>query len=198
MLCLRHAVRNVGISSHSLFASITDDTRPLPSPAFADDPWVCGPVHADYGMNIKLGIGAFINFNSTFVDTCPISIGARTLVGPNCSFYSGTHPLDPALRMGTTGPELGKPIDIGEDCWFGGNVIVLPGITIGRGCSIGAGSVVTKVSPDLLRDRSYVDSLFRISLPFTSPLEILLGFYGKLRQLWTLIKLPLQSLRMRL
>lgn len=141
--------------SYFVLASITNDSRPLPPPAstpaeddeiLADEPWVIAPIHADYGINIKLGIGAFINFNATFVDTCPITIGARTLVGPNCSFFSGTHPVDPAVRMGTTGPELGNPIEIGEDCWFGGNVIVLPGITIGRGCSIGAGSVVTKVS----------------------------------------------------
>jgi acetyltransferase-like isoleucine patch superfamily enzyme len=95
----------------------------------------------------RLGKGVFINFNSTFIDTCPISIGARTLVGPHCSFYSGTHPLDPFLRNGIKGPELGKPITIGEDCWFGGNVIVLPGVTIGRGVTIGAGSVVTKDVP---------------------------------------------------
>jgi acetyltransferase-like isoleucine patch superfamily enzyme len=95
----------------------------------------------------RLGKGVFLNFDSTFVDTCPITIGARTLVGPHCSFYSGTHPLDPFLRNGIKGPELGKPITIGEDCWFGGNVIVLPGVTIGRGVTIGAGSVVTKDVP---------------------------------------------------
>lgn len=113
-------------------------------------PWICGPLHADYGFNIVLGEGVFLNFNSTFVDTCPIRIGARTLVGPSCSFYSGTHPLDPEVRNGTEGPELGKDINIGEDCWLGGNVIVLPGVTIGRGCTIGAGSVVTKVFMDPL------------------------------------------------
>ncbi len=85
-----------------------------------------------------------INYNCTFIDTCPITIGARTLVGPNCSFYSGTHPLDPFLRNGTKGPELGAPITIGEDFWFGGNVIVCPGATIGKGVTVGAGSVVTK------------------------------------------------------
>lgn len=109
-----------------LQGSITGDSRSLPEPAssqaaddelFKEDPWVVAPIHADYGFNVKLGIGAFVNFNATFVDTCPISIGARTLVGPNCSFYSGTHPLDPALRMGTEGPELGKPIVIEDDCW---------------------------------------------------------------------------------
>jgi serine acetyltransferase len=55
--------------------------------------------------------------------------------------------LDPVVRNGTSGPELGKPIDIGEDVWIGGNVIVLPGVTIGRGAIVGAGSVVTKDVP---------------------------------------------------
>jgi acetyltransferase-like isoleucine patch superfamily enzyme len=52
------------------------------------------------------------------------------------------------VRNGTSGPESGKPIKIGEDCWFGGNCIVLPGVTIGRGVTVGAGSVVTKDVPD--------------------------------------------------
>lgn len=69
------------------------------------------------------------------------------MIGPNCSFYSGTHPTDPVVRNGTKGPETGKPITIGEDCWFGGNCIVLPGVTIGRGSTVGAGSVVTKNVP---------------------------------------------------
>ena len=137
--------------------SITGDTRPLPPPAitqaqddelFAEDPWVSGPgLQADYGFNIRLGPGGFLNYKATFIDTCPINIGARTLIGPGCSFYSGTHPLDPALRNGLAGPEFGKDINIGEDCWLGGNVIVLPGVTIGRGSTIGAGSVVTKDIP---------------------------------------------------
>lgn len=94
---------------------------------------------------MKLGAGVFINFNCVIIDTCLVTIGARTLMGPNVSLYSGTHPLDPALRNGTRGPEAGKEIHIGEDCWFGGDVVVLPGVTIGKGVTIGAGSVVTKV-----------------------------------------------------
>jgi acetyltransferase-like isoleucine patch superfamily enzyme len=77
-----------------------------------------------------------------------ITLGSRTLVGPYASFYSGTHPLDPAVRNGTQGPELGKEIHIGEDCWIGGNVCILPGVTIGRGSTVGAGSVVTKNVPE--------------------------------------------------
>lgn len=111
------------------------------------EPWVEAPVKVDYGFNVKLGEGVFINFNCVFIDTCPIIVGARTLFGPSVHIYSGTHPLDPALRNGTQGPETGRSVVIGEDCWLAGNVTVLPGITIGRGCTIGAGSVVTKVSP---------------------------------------------------
>lgn len=68
------------------------------------------------------------------------------MLGPNVSLFSGTHPLDPLVRNGTQGPELGKEITIGEDCWIGGNVSILPGVKLGRGVVVGAGSVVTKVS----------------------------------------------------
>lgn len=96
---------------------------------------------------LRIGSGVYINFNCVLLDTCLITIGARTLIGPSCSFYSATHPLDPFLRNGIQGPELGSPITIGEDCWFGGGVTVLPGVTIGRGVTVGAGSVVIKDVP---------------------------------------------------
>jgi acetyltransferase-like isoleucine patch superfamily enzyme len=83
----------------------------------------------------------------TFLDTCLITIGARTLIASNCSFYSATHPVDPFLRNGIKGPEFGKPINVGEDCWIGGNVTICPGVTLGRGVTVGAGSVVTKDVP---------------------------------------------------
>ncbi|TKA62782.1 hypothetical protein B0A49_02418 [Cryomyces minteri] len=135
------------------------DPRPLPAEwalqdmddvQFEDDPWVEAPIHIDYGTNLELGAGVFINFNCTVIDTCHVSIGARTLVGPNVSLYSGTHPIDPRLRNGTKGPELGREIHIGEDCWIGGNVVILPGVTIGDGSTVGAGSVVTKDVPPLV------------------------------------------------
>lgn len=108
-------------------------------------PWIEAPIRIDYGTNIKVGSNVFINFNCTILDTCQVTIGSRTLIGPNVSFFSGTHPLDPELRNGTNGPELGGTITVGEDCWIAGNVTILPGITIGAGSTVGAGSVVTKV-----------------------------------------------------
>jgi acetyltransferase-like isoleucine patch superfamily enzyme len=137
-----------------ILTSIMGNKEPLPPTAatpeedealFEEDPWVHPPVHIDYGTNCRVAAGVFLNFNCTILDTCLVTIGARTLVGPNVSFFSGTHPLDPSLRNGTKGPELGLPIDIGEDCWIGGSVQILPGIKVGKGCVIGAGSVVTKV-----------------------------------------------------
>lgn len=130
------------------------------------DPWIDAPLAAcDYGWNIQLAPTAYLNRNATctsrpplmlrnettntypVIDTCPITIGPRTLIGPSCHFYSGTHPLDPAVRNGTSGPEAGGRIDIGADCWIGGNVTVLAGVTVGRGATVGAGSVVTKNVP---------------------------------------------------
>lgn len=139
-----------------LFQAIQNDKTPLPPPAptpeedenlLANYVWCDGPIKMDYGYNVKFGENVYVNSNSTWVDSSPITVGARTLIGPNCSFYSGNHPTDSRVRNGMNGPEDGAPITIGEDCWFGGNCIVLPGVTIGRGSTIGAGTVVTKDIP---------------------------------------------------
>lgn len=135
-------------------SSIINDKTPLPPPAeteeadeelFAEEAWVEPPIHIDYGTNVELGDNVFLNFNTTIVDTCKVKIGARTLFGPNVSLYAGGHPLDPEVRNGTKGPEYGGAITIEEDCWIGGNVTVLPNVTIGKGSTIGAAAVVTKV-----------------------------------------------------
>jgi acetyltransferase-like isoleucine patch superfamily enzyme len=145
-------------SSYRLLSIVQDKTpMPLQAPTpdeddklFKDDPWIESPINMDYGHNVKIGKNVFLNFNSVFLDTCLITIGDRTLIGPNVSFYSASHPLDPVVRNGLQGPELGKEIHVGMDCWIGGNVVILPGIVIGRGSVVGAGSVVTKSVPDFV------------------------------------------------
>ena len=102
---------------------------------------------------MKLGANVFTNVNCIIADTCLVTIGARTLLGPNISLFSAAHPLIPAVRNDTKGPEVVKEVHIGEHCWLGGNVVVLPGVTIGKGATIGAGSVVTKVCSLPFKDK---------------------------------------------
>jgi hypothetical protein len=106
-----------------------------------------------------------------------VSIGARTLFAPNVSIYSGSHPLDPDIRQGTEGPEDGKEVWIEEDCWIGGNAIILPGVRIGKGSTVGAGSVVTKVSwmdgSDGLTERTQLINMYRTCRLTKSSLAIL-------------------------
>lgn len=73
-----------------------------------------------------------------------VTIGDRTLIGPNVQIYTPVHPLRPEDRNGSKGREWAKPITIGKDCWIGGAVVICPGVTIGDGATVGAGSVVTK------------------------------------------------------
>lgn len=100
------------------------------------------PFYCDYGSNIYLGDGVFINFNAVFLDVMPIRIGDGTQIGPNVQFYAADHPRDPEIRK--SGLENGKPIVIGKNVWIGGGAILLPGITIGDDAIVGAGSVVTR------------------------------------------------------
>lgn len=103
------------------------------------------PFHCDHGNGLHLGEKVFVNYNAIMLDAADITIGARTLIGPNCSLYTPQHPLDYRLRRQTI--ESAHPIRIGEDCWLGGNVTVCPGVTIGDRTVIGAGSVVSKDIP---------------------------------------------------
>ena len=99
------------------------------------------------GFNISVGKRFYANVNCVFLDCAPIEIGAHVLLGPAVQLYTATHPLDSAERR--RGLELAKPIVVGDDAWFGGGAIVLPGVTIGPRAVVGAGSVVTR---DVLAD----------------------------------------------
>ncbi len=103
------------------------------------------PFYCDYGENITLGDAVFINFNGVILDAAPVHLGHAVKLGPNVQLLAVGHPLDPHRRR--AGWEFARPITIGENAWLGGGVIVLPGVTIGRDCVIGAGSVVTRDLP---------------------------------------------------
>ena len=103
------------------------------------------PFFCDYGYNIRLGAGVFLNFGCVLLDVCPISIGDGTQIGPGVQIYAADHPRDVETRR--LGLELGRPVTIGKDVWIGGGALILPGVTLGDGALIGAGSVVTRDVP---------------------------------------------------
>ena len=107
--------------------------------------WLQPPFYCDYGSNIILGEKVFFNFNCVVLDVTLVTIGSRTMFGPNVQVYTATHPMDHKERA--AGLEYAKPISIGEDVWIGGSVVICPGVTIGDRSVIGAGSVVTKDIP---------------------------------------------------
>jgi maltose O-acetyltransferase len=103
------------------------------------------PFWCDYGFNITIGDGVFANFNCVFLDVVAITIGDRVQLGPGVQLLSADHPRDAEARA--SGLENGLPITIEDDVWLGGGAIVCPGVTIGRGTVIGAGSIVTRDVP---------------------------------------------------
>lgn len=107
--------------------------------------FIRAPFYCDYGYNIYIGEGSFVNFDCVFLDLSPIRIGCRTLVGPKVQLLTARHPFDAAERA--TGIESGLAIRIGDDCWLGGGAIVCPGVTIGDRAIVGAGAVVTRDIP---------------------------------------------------
>jgi len=100
------------------------------------------PFFCDFGYNIFLGEGVFLNFNCVILDVVPVIIGDRTQIGPATQIYAADHPRDAKTRR--DGLEFGRPVLIGADVWIGGGALIMPGVTIGDGAVIGAGSVVTR------------------------------------------------------
>lgn len=103
------------------------------------------PFFCDYGYNVHIGDNFYANYNLTILDEAPVTFGDNVFVAPNCGFYTAGHPIDAEER--NKGLEYARPITIGNNVWIGANVCVLPGVTIGDSCVIGAGSVVTKDIP---------------------------------------------------
>lgn len=113
--------------------------------ACGDDVTILQPFYCDYGTNIRLGDHIYINFHCTILDEAQVTIGNDAFIGPNVSIYTACHSTSPAER--NTRQEWAKPVTIGNNCWIGGSVTILPGVTIGDNCTIGAGSVVTRDIP---------------------------------------------------
>jgi maltose O-acetyltransferase len=108
--------------------------------SFVEPPFWC-----DYGTNIHVGARFYANFDCVVLDPARVDIGDDVMFGPGVHVYTASHPLDATLRAG--GTESAHPIRIGSRCWIGGGARILPGVTIGDGTTVGAGSVVTRDLP---------------------------------------------------
>lgn len=103
------------------------------------------PFFCDYGSHIFVGKNFFANYHCTILDVARVEIGDNVFLGPNVSIYTAGHPIHPDSR--NSAYEYGLPVRVGNNVWIGGNTAVLPGVTIGDGAVIGAGSVVTRDVP---------------------------------------------------
>ena len=114
-----------------------------------------GPICFHYGVHTKIGKNTFFNFNFTCQDDTEVTIGENCDFGPNVTIVTPIHPMLVKERIALECPDGTKrrlcyanPVHIGNGCWICANVTILPGVTIGDNCVIGAGSVVTRSIPE--------------------------------------------------
>ncbi len=101
------------------------------------------PFYTDCGKNIKIGKNVFINACCRFQDQGGIEIGDGSLIGHNTTIATLNHDFNPDKRQNLTP----SSVKIGKNVWIGSDCTILPGVEIGDGAIIGAGSVVTKSVP---------------------------------------------------
>lgn len=94
------------------------------------------------GSNLYVGKNSFINFDNFFDLTDKITIGNNVHIAMKSVFITSTHKVESEFRR--AGKGISQPIVIEDGCWIGGNVTILPGVTVGHGTIIGAGAVVIK------------------------------------------------------
>lgn len=107
------------------------------------------PFACDLGFNISIGDRFVGNFHLTILDEAKVSIGDNVFIGPNTTICTVIHAFDPQRR--NAGIMRAEPVTIHDNVWIAANVVVLPGVSIGEGAVVGAGSVVKNdVAPGTL------------------------------------------------
>lgn len=107
--------------------------------------------HANMGINAEIIIGKNTRIHSRTRITAAgsVTIGNNVLIAPEVFITDHNHGMNPELKEGYAKQELIiKPVKINEGTWIGQRVCILPGVTIGQHCIIGAGSVCTHSIPD--------------------------------------------------
>ena len=101
------------------------------------------PFYTDYGKNITLGKGVFINEGCCFQDQGGIEIGDNALIGQQVVIATLNHDLAPDKRSNM----IPAPVKIGKNVWVGAHATILAGVTLGDNAVVAAGAVVTKDVP---------------------------------------------------
>ena len=140
----RRKLQKLNFMDRSDFAGIEAAVKDLLGKS--DGAFINPPFYCDYGTHIEAGKNFYANYNCTILDVAKVKIGDNCQMAPNVAIYTAGHPIHPMSRSSMY--EYGKEVTIGDNVWIGGNVVVCPGVHIGDNVVIGAGSVVTKDSPD--------------------------------------------------
>ena len=151
-----------GISAEEkakLFAQILDPQKrryggvmPQPSPSaepvgtIGERTIVEAPFKCDYGYNVQIGSSTVVSSGCHLQDSATIIIGDRVLIGTDVKIHCMTASVDPKARNGIQGHVIAGAVTIEDDCQIGSGALILPYCTIRKGATVGAGSVVTRVS----------------------------------------------------
>ncbi|MER7486065.1 sugar O-acetyltransferase [Streptomyces sp. NPDC126497] len=109
--------------------------------------WIEPPLHVAYGRHVHLGDDVYANFGLTLVDDVEVLVGDRVMFAPHVTVSTTGHPVHPELRR--DGSQFSAAVRIEDDVWIGAGAVLLPGVTVGRGSVVGAGSVVTADVPPM-------------------------------------------------
>lgn len=148
LLAERQRAKEIVFRYNSLQPSMIEERNELLKSLFGSvkgNFFIEPPFRCDYGCNIEIGENFYANYNLVILDCAKVTIGDNVLIGPNVGIYTAGHPLHFELRNEEW--EFAGPITIEDNVWIGGNVVLNPGVTVGRNSVVGSGSVVTKDIP---------------------------------------------------
>lgn len=148
LLAERQRAKEIVFRYNSLQPSMIEERNELLKSLFGSvkgNFFIEPPFRCDYGCNIEIGENFYANYNLVILDCAKVTIGDNVLIGPNVGIYTAGHPLHFELRNEEW--EFAFPITIEDNVWIGGNVVLNPGVTVGRNSVVGSGSVVTKDIP---------------------------------------------------
>lgn len=148
LLAERQRAKEIVFRYNSLQPSMIEERNELLKSLFGSvkgNFFIEPPFRCDYGCNIEIGENFYANYNLVILDCAKVTIGDNVLIGPNVGIYTAGHPLHFELRNEEW--EFACSITIEDNVWIGGNVVLNPGVTVGRNSVVGSGSVVTKDIP---------------------------------------------------